>query len=230
MKTKTIDWTMGSKVMLTWIIENKEWAFSGIGLLIINVLLRCFRQTKKCRSGKRIKIIQNVKGNKNVQTGIRNIVSSADREKNQINVEQNLLKGENNTQVGVQVNHIDNYIFVLPEFDQLHIAGKVKEVCSKPSSVGEYTWISEDKKILFFINESGYCKQTGFFIVEPRTLVSITFPYPFENTDYSFFIEPFNISIENIKKTTTGVSFIIGHKDYPSELLSVRWLAVGVCG
>ena len=147
--------------------------------------------------------------------------------KNQINIEQNLSEGENNTQIGVQVNHI----YVISESDRSYIANKVKEVYNEQTSTAEYTWISEDKKISFLINESGYCEQSGFFVMEPRTLVSITFPHPFDNSDYDFFIEPFNISIEHIKKTTTGVSFVIGHK-YPPELLlqNIRWIAVGVCG
>lgn len=147
--------------------------------------------------------------------------------KDEITVKQNFSQGENNTQIGMQVNHI----YVISESDRLHIADKVKEVHNKENSTAGYTWISEDKKISFLINESGYCEQSGFFVMEPRTLVSITFPHPFDNSDYGFFIEPFNISIEHIKKTTTGVSFVIGHK-YPPELLlqNIRWIAVGVYG
>ena len=147
--------------------------------------------------------------------------------KDEITVKQNLSQGKNNTQIGVQVNHI----YVISESDQSHIADKVKEVLNQQNSIAGYTWISEDKKISFLINESGYCQQSGFFVMEPRTLVSITFPHPFDNCEYGFFIEPFNISIEHIKKTTAGVSFIIGHKCPPELLLqNIRWIAVGVCG
>ena len=147
--------------------------------------------------------------------------------KDEITVKQNLSQGKNNTQIGMQVNHI----YVISESDRSHIADKVKEVHNEQNSTAGYTWFSEDKKISFLINESGYCEQSGFFVLEPRTLVSITFPHSFDNSDYGFFIESFNISIEHIKKTPAGVSFVIGDK-YPPELLlqNIRWVAIGVCG
>lgn len=66
--------------------------------------------------------------------------------KDEITVKQNLSQGENNTQIGMQVNHI----YVISESDRLHIADKVKEVHNKENSTAGYTWISEDKKNIIF--------------------------------------------------------------------------------
>lgn len=65
--------------------------------------------------------------------------------KDEITVKQNLSQGKNNTQIGVQVNHI----YVISESDRSHIADKVKEVHNGQHSTAGYTWFSEDKKYHF---------------------------------------------------------------------------------
>ena len=177
--------------------ENKEWLFSGIGCLVVSIFLNsCYKRIGIRHKSKKIKIVQDAKGNNNVQIG-------------------QLL--------------IQNY--TLPESERLYLVNKVKEFQAKLDQIGEYTWISEDKKTSFTIDESGLCKQRGFFILEPGIPISITFPHPFINEDFDFFLESSGLSLEHLTKTTTGVSFIIGRK-YPPELLlqNIRWVAIGVCG
>jgi hypothetical protein len=60
--------------IINWIIENKEWFFSGIGVTVLLGIITFFRKIfcKKSEVEKNIKIIQTTKGKNNTQIGIQN--------------------------------------------------------------------------------------------------------------------------------------------------------------
>lgn len=57
-----------------WIIENKEWVFSGIGITVLLGVIAFFRKIfcKKNENEKGIKIEQKNEGQNNTQVGIQN--------------------------------------------------------------------------------------------------------------------------------------------------------------
>ena len=60
--------------VINWIIENKEWVFSGIGVTVLLGVSTFFRKIfcRKSDDGKYIKIVQKNEGQNNTQIGIQN--------------------------------------------------------------------------------------------------------------------------------------------------------------
>ena len=60
--------------IIAWIINNRDWVFSGIGVTIFLGVIAFFRKFlgKKADSEKNIKIEQKSKGQNNTQIGIQN--------------------------------------------------------------------------------------------------------------------------------------------------------------
>lgn len=60
--------------IINWIIENKEWVFSGIGVTVLLGVTTFFRKIfqKKSENEKSIKIEQKNEGQSNTQIGIQN--------------------------------------------------------------------------------------------------------------------------------------------------------------
>lgn len=60
--------------VLHWIMENREWFFSGIGVTVLLSIVTFFRKTfcKDSQSKKHVNIEQNNKGQNNTQIGIQN--------------------------------------------------------------------------------------------------------------------------------------------------------------
>lgn len=68
--------------LVKWIIENKEWLFSGIGITVLlgigTFLGKIF--CKKSKHRKDIKIEQNNEGQNNIQIGIQNNYYGGDKD------------------------------------------------------------------------------------------------------------------------------------------------------
>ena len=60
--------------IISWIVNNQEWVFSGIGVTILLGVITLFRKIfgKKAGSERNIKIDQKSEGHDNTQIGIQN--------------------------------------------------------------------------------------------------------------------------------------------------------------
>lgn len=86
----------------------------------------------------------------------------------------------------------------------------------------KHTWYSKEKESSLLIDE-GRCEQRSYIYLRNNHLY-ITFLCPFDDVNYFFALEPNNLNVVVLKKTTTNIHLYVS-KINPKE--KVNWIAIG---
>lgn len=148
---------METSSVITWIINNKEWLFSGLGITIVGLLYRYFLKPKNNHKGEADDAKDNFKptNNVNINVSTNNNVTKNDRNSTPVHNNNSKSKSNSNIKAITHILFIDDNNF--PIVTSLKRAGWVNTKLKKKITSIDDPLILDSH--IIFVDIVGVCKE-----------------------------------------------------------------------